>query len=695
MKSATATSSTWISRLGTPRVELLIRAIVFLMLCVVTYSVGYLKAVESNSFADTFWVVRNTVRAANEGHILMAYTPETPSRLLPLNQISSGYYDPGWPMAVSLIASVGRSLTGGNFHVDDTTIYGIVWGFTLLTGLVFLLPIVPLSVSIGGTIALTLSMTALLPGYNAFGSLWGSTHSVIVMAVFLGALGLAQRSWMSVLLYSAAIGLLVGVGQFIRHEATLIVYSSGAVMIGAAVFIALVLRYLIRDPMKWRATAGRFALRVVEGVIIVVAVVIAIPYGVRAIFAITFEQPYADTRIAMHGEGHSLYLSLGYVSNPYNISWRDNVASIHSELINPDTRIDSPNYHQVLRDEWLRIVWENPWLIVENVASKARTLQTMLLSLPVVADLFMWLPVIWVSMVAVTLIRPQPSGMLILTGYLALVLVAVSVPLLVFPTYNQAFQGVLLVSFISLPALIQSSIRTSETWSELPPHLLTRLRNIVVILAAGAIFLSISLGFVFIQIQRNAQQIKLADALNADPFEMIQELGFRYDSLFNSFTVGDQQAVVDHLKKLSDDRVWSIESEARGSVTYFRPELLVFTDRQVHVLVWLGEPGPDFEFTDQGSASSFLRVCADCESLPVFLANNPYRLTEDQIAKDIQAINDTDWYGHYRIMSFPLKFGTANAKFWCAGLQELASLNLEAYTYSLDTLASICFAANG
>jgi hypothetical protein len=209
------------------------------------------------------------------------------------------------------------------------------------------------------------------------------------------------------------------------------------------------------------------------------------------------------------------------------------------------------------------------------------------------------------------------------------------------------------------------------------------------------VILGLVFGIGFAAIQRNARQIKVADALSADPFEMIQQLGFRYDNLFNSLDEVDQQVVVDRLKQVSDPLVWAVEYQVRETVDYFRPELLVFSDRQVHVLVWLGAPGPDFEFTDQGSASSFLRVCADCEKLSGFLANNPYRLTEDQIAKDIQAINDTDWYGHYRMMSFPLKAGTANTKFWCVGLQQLASLNLEAYTYSLDTLASTCFTANG
>ena len=62
----------------------------------------------------------------------------------------------------------------------------------------------------------------------------------------------------------------------------------------------------------------------------------------------------------MHGSGHSLYMSLGYLSNPYNISWRDNVAIIQSQLIAPGTRFDSSDYQGVLREEWLRIVLTSP-----------------------------------------------------------------------------------------------------------------------------------------------------------------------------------------------------------------------------------------------------------------------------------------------------------------------------------------------
>ncbi len=694
MRNETVMQLPWISRLVSSRNALLVRGLVFLIFGVVTYSAGYLKAVEANSFADTFGVVQNTIRAANEGHILMAYTPEVPSRLLPLNQISSGYYDPGWPMLVSLTASVGRSLTGGSFTVDNTTVYGIVWVFVLTTGMIFLLPIVPLLISIGGATALTLSMTALLPGYNAFGSLWGSTHSVIVMAVFVCTLGLARLGWRTLLVFAMAVGCLVGIGQFIRHEATLILYFSGAVIAGAAAIVDLFVRYLISDSGEWRATVGRFALQVIVGTIVSAGVVFAIPFGVRAIFAITFDQLYADTRIAMHGEGHSLYLSLGYISNPYNISWRDNVASIHSELIDADVRIDSPNYHQVLRDEWIRIVWESPWILLENMIAKANALQIQLLSLPVILVLFSLLPIVSISMVVITFVRPQLPGILILIGFLALLVVSLSIPLLIFPTYNQAFQGLLLSLLVAAPAVTQAAVGSSKSWYALTPDVNKKLRNVIGVLVVGAVILVLVLSMGFVAIQWDRRQIKVADALTSDPFALIQHLGFRYDNLFNSLDKADQQVIVERLKQIADSRVWATEYKVWKTADYFRPELLVFSDRQVHVLVWLGSPGPDFEFTDQGSASSFLRMCADCESFPPFLANNPYRLTEDQIAKDIQAINDADWYGHYRMMSFPLKSSKANPKFWCIGLQGLASLNLETYTYSLDTLASACFTAN-
>ena len=113
----------------------------------------------------------------------------------------------------------------------------------------------------------------------------------------------------------------------------------------------------------------------------------------------------------------------------------------------------------------------------------------------------------------------------------------------------------------------------------------------------------------------------------------------------------------------------------------------------MHVIVWLGRPGPDLPYKDQGTASAFLRICAVCSDFPHFLANNPYHLTENDRARDVLGINDLDWQDRYRMFSFAVNHDVLQADFWRVGLQRLDSLDIPHYTYQMETLSSTRFNA--
>src|SRR5258708_1879848 len=113
--------------------DMLIRVAAFIIFAVTIYRYSYIPARTQNVYIDFVSVAHNALRAASDGFPLMAYAPETPPRLMPLNRISNGYYDAGMPTLVSLGATLGRTIWGNNFVIDDRIIYQVVFVFCLLT----------------------------------------------------------------------------------------------------------------------------------------------------------------------------------------------------------------------------------------------------------------------------------------------------------------------------------------------------------------------------------------------------------------------------------------------------------------------------------------------------------------------------------------------------------------------------------
>src|SRR3712207_1034891 len=95
--------------------NVLVRLGLFLTFALVVYQWAYLPAREGRTFLDWGHLVENTGRAANDGRLFMAYTPEPGAEPIRLNEYAGGHTDPGLAMLVSLASAVGRALFGGQF----------------------------------------------------------------------------------------------------------------------------------------------------------------------------------------------------------------------------------------------------------------------------------------------------------------------------------------------------------------------------------------------------------------------------------------------------------------------------------------------------------------------------------------------------------------------------------------------------
>lgn len=675
---------------------ILSRAVAFIIFAFVIFNWGYVPAYRDGKFFIFMEMLDNTVRAANDGHPLMTYDTVDTDKLIKLTEISGGYYDMGWPTLISMAVSIDKVIYGPTYQDNPRIAYKVVLIFNLITALLFLLPVVPFFVSVGGLFALAVSVTVLPFPHNAFGNFWGATYGVIVLSVLIGTIGLKSgKSGRSVVLFGILAGLMMGVAQFIRNESVVTSLVTTSVMLAGVWLLVLFYRRKLKDDdPAWKSIlrSSRYATLTL---VLYMAIIYAMPVVVRGIYALTFQQSYSDTKLAMHADGHSLYMSLGFVSNPYNISWRDNVPMVHSEVIRPGTSIESPNYMSTLRDEWLRIIVSDPKLLASNMAAKFVNAIQLIYAMSPTNIFLVIFPFGLLFSVILVFRQPNFSRVFIFIAFLGLVAISLFVPLFIHPFYSQSFQGVLLTSVSVLPIALwlaghnQYELDGDTALVDKP----------VAIRYFGLIFALVIVGsagvVAFIAIQSMKQDALLKDSLALDPYQQIQSEEYRYDSIFNQLSVSDQENVIAKLKAQKDSNILVPKADNEPSpYTFFRPEVIILSKEQVHLISWYGVPDANFDHNELLYASGFVRVCANCDPMPTLLKNNPYALTKDNTDTTVLAANDTDWSDHYRMISLPLSNPIpANPK-WCAALQTIVTLELQVATFHLRTYPQVCFQEN-
>lgn len=131
---------------------------------------------------------------------------------------------------------------------------------------------------------------------------------------------------------------------------------------------------LLGADRRWKAAlagglvAGLLAVSLASGLV------------VQARNAYLAEQP--DVLVverAGHPFWHTAYIGLGYLSNPYGISYSDTVALEEAQRHDPDVVYLSEEYESILRASYFRVAAENPVFFASTIAAKAGVMLAMLL----------------------------------------------------------------------------------------------------------------------------------------------------------------------------------------------------------------------------------------------------------------------------------------------------------------------------
>ena len=595
------------------------------------------------------------IRAINAGypfHLLYDNGPQQPPTL---KRLSDVYIDSGIQIAAAFVAGCGRWLWGPSFHINPTIGREILLSLFVLTAVAMLAPAVPLLVALAGVLSFWLLFTW---GPLSLGLMQhsGVAYATVVTAVFVGC---AFKPWTpSRVLALAGLAAFAAISQLLRQESSAVPTSAGVGLFVAAGLIVLARRSNIEED---KSTIRRLAMRVAAGGLLLLAANGAVQPLERWLFSRAWGTSYADTPAVAHGSGAPLYLSLGYVSNPFNIGWRDPIYQLHAVLISPGLKYGDADYQPTLFREYVRIVLSRPWLLVENMMAKAARVHALATrraeKLPDVAvwqqpphaRVYETLP--WLILMCVALLwwRGTPEAAAVGVASVALGAGASAGALIVFPDYIGGVQGATVaLAFIAPAAIVSYAIEPAA----MPRPLRTRLARQILLWAGALIAVALLIAGGFIGVQWLRYRALQEETFVRDPLEAIAAQEFRYAHFFNDWPVARQGRVLARLTASNDPRIARVVDERQGDLELFRPELVVRTATQVHLIAWLGSsfraPVPPLY---QGTTHSLFLVCPDCTP----------ELRVNDYPPGAGFVNDLEWRGRYRMVSLP-----SNTKFEAA-----------------------------
>jgi hypothetical protein len=627
--------------------------------------------------------VENTVRAINTGHPFQLLWPGANGERPIVKRMSAVNGDYGIQLIVSAVGSAGRTIFGPSFQLRTQVARVIVVLLFVITAAIIVLPPVPLLVAIGGVLAL---WALFLWGTFVISDArhWGVTYAAVVGAVFAGTvLSAWSRSRVVVLVLLAV---LIAYAQLLRQEAAPTAYALGLALIAGAAVTWVAARRRPAPPeaglrsrwLPWRAMAG--------GLLLIVATAGIVPLE-RWCFSVAWGTPYRETAIAEHGVGFPLYLSLGYVSNPFNIGWRDPIGQVHASLITPGVGFDDPEFQPILLHEYEHIVVSRPWLFLRNVVAKivrvhqlsnepsgpATTGSTVNQSAPLVYA-YRAMPWILAGTLALMAWRGTADGMVVWFSLAALAVGASVGPIVVFPEYLGGLQGSIVALALVLPAVAFGSMRDASHQPDGTAFGRRVLAGYAVVMMIGAATVA---AFTGVQAWRY-RGVMEATAM-ADPVTAIGSQQFRYAHVFNDLTTAQQGRLVARLTASADPSVAAKADETLGDSTLFKAIVAVRSASQVHAIVWMGRGFvPPMPRLFQGATHASVLICEGCPSSTT--------VNDTQPGLTWTMINDLEWQGRYRMFSFPMSAPMKTAGFFRVTAERASALDLHLPTWMVTQL---------
>jgi hypothetical protein len=331
---------------------------------------------------------------------------------------------------------------------------------------------------------------------------------------------------------------------------------------------------------------------------------------------------------------------------------------------------------------------ESPWLVRANVIQKmhdsARLLGTGeglrriagLAALVVVGSLLVF--VRW----------RRPRLLALLGGLFALGVGAALPGILIHPSYSFGIQAVLMLTAFVAPPAVLAIIRpeAAPALADLPSDADGLSRRVtertVALLGLAALVVAASAGgWYAVRASRYANE-RATIAASPNPLADLELDGYRYARYFNDLPTDAQMRLITKMSATGDPR--AAVPVPSTTVRGFRPVLAVYTDRQLHVIVWLGKERA-LETVPSESAHAFVGYCAACEDVRQDLPNDAYALDDAHVRLDVAAIHDRSWADRYQLLSIPVGLAAPPPGDVRLVLQQIVYDDLSAFRFGLKT----------
>jgi hypothetical protein len=503
---------------------------------------------------------------------------------------------------------------------------------------------------------------------------WGVAFAAVVAAVYLGSV-LKTWTWWRIMTLSL-LAALAALAQILRQEAAGVSYGVGLALLASAA-VALIARRRSGAETSKHAGVGAFVRRATAGGLLLIAANAAAMPLERVVMSRQMGTPFAETPAIAHGSGWPMYLSLGYVSNPFNIAWRDPIGQVHALLISSGAISGSAAVHSTLMREYLSIVVSRPWVLLQNVAAKAARIHALAVrhadpfpdvavwQRPAHARFYIALPLEFVLCAALLWWRGTPEAMAIFLSSLALAVTASAGALVVFPDYIGGVQGATVALALIVPAAIASALldRTSAE-----RQIATPLVRRMVTWSAALAVAATAIGAAFVAVQWMRYRAQQEATVARDPVEAIEAQQFRYAHVFNDLPLAQQGRLVARLTNSRAPAVGRIVDLQRGDLDLFRPIALVRTATELHLIAWMGNsfraPFPSFY---QGRTDALFFICGECAA----------DSTVDDFPFDSgwTFVNDLEWRGRYRMFSVLLNERLKRARSFHVAAEKVVALD--------------------
>lgn len=260
-----------------------------------------------------------------------------------------------------------------------------------------------------------------------------------------------------------------------------------------------------------------------------------------------------------HGAGYPLFLSLGFVNNPYNIAWDDDCAVAQGLLIEGAPWYEDANGQKKLAALWLSRVKKDPALLLRGILAKSlylvryfsNTLDPLMTGIdgypmkPSGVSLSLGIAFVLAMAFCIrAFVRVHSDRMFVLaSGTLGILTAGIGPLVLLVPFYL----GSAIASFLTVIFVLAPSAWFALNPGDRPDDRAEKANKFVY--KTGGIILSfvvcVVLVFALARSVINGRQARRI--IENDPIESIRRLGHTYAYHFNRLPVVDQQKVIDRL----------------------------------------------------------------------------------------------------------------------------------------------------